>query len=137
MMNLGDDTCFVPIFGQTSSSKTTWFLGNIFLSQYYTVFDMSTLDRGFDHIRVGMAPINPSDDIGQSLIDKFREKIGDSEMLVYAFFAFVIFLILLGVYCFLKKRKGERRGIFEERNFVEYDFNEEDAVKQGFKKQVD
>jgi hypothetical protein len=40
-------------------------LGDVFLSEYYTVFDMTPMDEfGKDYIQIGIAKANPSDTIG-------------------------------------------------------------------------
>ena len=33
--------CFIPIIGQSMSTKNTWFVGEFMMSKYYTVYDMS------------------------------------------------------------------------------------------------
>jgi len=46
------DTCYIPIFMSMHQDQTKWLLGNIFMSLYYTVFDM-------DQMVIGIAPSNP------------------------------------------------------------------------------
>ena len=37
-------------------------MGNVFLSQYYTVFDMTSLDEGKDYIEIVLGKINKNID---------------------------------------------------------------------------
>ena len=44
------------------------------MSEYYTVFDMTPHDEfGQDYIQVGIAKANPSDEIGEALLEKSRK----------------------------------------------------------------
>jgi hypothetical protein len=44
------------------------------LSEYYTVFDQTPYDmHGLDYIQVGIGKANPSDTIGESLLEKSRQ----------------------------------------------------------------
>ena len=36
----GDDVCYTPFFISDNDSHT-WFFGNMFMNDYYTVFDMT------------------------------------------------------------------------------------------------
>lgn len=44
--------------------QNVWYLGNLFLYQYYTVFDASPLTKGKDYITVSIAPINKNNLVG-------------------------------------------------------------------------
>lgn len=39
-----ENTCYVPVF-RSQNNQDTWFLGGLFLSQYYVVFDMTPYDE--------------------------------------------------------------------------------------------
>jgi ABC-type multidrug transport system permease subunit len=105
LLNLGDDSCFIPILAQKQSSQETWFLGDIFLSQYYTVFDMTPFEQGKDYIRVGVAKINPDDRIGESLIEKYRKNLTDLDSIILLIVLLLITMILISVYACLKTRQ--------------------------------
>ena len=62
--------CFIPIFGQQDSTHETWFFGQFMLSRYYTIFDATKADRG--QLRLGIAPSNSADHVGESIIQKHR-----------------------------------------------------------------
>ena len=40
------ETCYVPIFRTVENRQDTWILGNIFMQQYYTVFNMESMTIG-------------------------------------------------------------------------------------------
>ena len=133
---LGENTCFIPVFGQ-KSLVDQWYLGNIVLSEYYTVFDMTPVDNGEDYIRVGIAKANPSDEVGLSLLDKISKELTKSSLGV--FLLILLSLILVGaiLFCLYRKRSTNREVSFGETKFVEYGCNYEDAINiHGLKKNV-
>ncbi len=78
---LGDsaNTCYLPVFKSDQGAQDTWFVGNLFLNYFYIVFDMSPFDeQAKDYIQVGVAPINPSNLIGQeAYVDKNQTTAGN------------------------------------------------------------
>jgi hypothetical protein len=51
----GNNVCYSPVFISDNDTKT-WFLGNMFLNEYYTVFDMTPFnERGENYLQVGFA----------------------------------------------------------------------------------
>lgn len=83
---------------------------------------MTPLEAGEDFIRVGIAHVNPADDIGTSLIEKYRRALEDAD----SYMLFVALLLasmgLCAVYVCLKNK---RRGLLYERDVVDYSYNEE------------
>lgn len=53
-----DKECFIPIFAhKRKEKKHTWYLGNLFMKKYYTVFDMTPYDKfSKDYLHVGIGP---------------------------------------------------------------------------------
>ena len=98
--------CFIPIFGQRASTTQTWFVGQILLQHYYTIFDASDL-AALDKLRVGIGPANPFDRIGEALIKKHHIAQQSGGTLV--FYAFVLFLALTGCAIYSIKRQKELR----------------------------
>lgn len=132
---LGEDTCFIPVFGQ-KSLVDQWYLGNIVLSEYYTVFDMTPLDEGDDFVRVGIAKANPSDEVGLSLLDKITKELTKSSLGVFIVILLSLTLVGAVLFCLYRKRKN-RQVEFGETKFVEYGCNYEDAINiHGLKKNV-
>ena len=45
--DVGDsvDTCYLPVFKQENGDQSTWYLGMLFLTNYYIVFDMTPFDE--------------------------------------------------------------------------------------------
>ena len=132
---LGENSCFIPIFGQISLVDQ-WFLGNIVLSEYYSVFDMTPVENGEEFIRVGIAKANPSDEVGLSLLDKIQKELTKSSLGV--FIVILLSLILVGAVLFcLYKKRNNRQVSFGETKFVEYGCNYDDAINiHGLKKDV-
>ena len=55
---LGDspDTCYLAVFKSQTKQTETWQLGNVFMRDYYVVYDMSPKDTlGDTFIQVGIA----------------------------------------------------------------------------------
>ena len=99
MIGLGNDTCFIPIFGQQSSKVDSWFLGDVFMSEYYTVFDMTPYDEhGLDYIQIGIAKANPSDTIGEDLLEKSRQY--HEEIVADTFWIILIMICLVIGACY-------------------------------------
>jgi hypothetical protein len=67
MMVTGDlvganyDLCFIPIFLSTATQNDIWYLGNLFMNNYYVVFDQTPpiYDSGADYLKIGLAPQTP------------------------------------------------------------------------------
>jgi len=93
LQGLGSDSCIMPFFGQTSSRIQSWFLGDVFMSEYYTVFDMTPHDEfGQDYIQVGIAKANPSDEIGEALLEKSRKF--HEQSMSSTFWVIILFIFL-------------------------------------------
>jgi hypothetical protein len=55
---LGDDPnhCYLAVFKSQTQQINTWYLGNVFMRDYYVVYDMTPKDtRGDTFIQVGIA----------------------------------------------------------------------------------
>ena len=103
LQDLGEGSCFVPIFGQIASTTDTWFLGNVFMSEYYIVFDMTPMDEyDKDYIRVGIAKANPSDTIGKELLDKAKRYHESSARTAFWIVIMFVILIVVGAYACIK-----------------------------------
>ncbi len=60
-IDYSSDRCYLSIFGQEQGKQDAWYIGNIILSEFYLVFDMTYYDnRMTDYLQVGMAPTNPN-----------------------------------------------------------------------------
>ena len=66
-----EESCYVAIFkSNIGVSPTTWYLGNVFMEKYYTVFDLTPKDEhGEDYIQIGFAPKNKVNNIGRQQYD--------------------------------------------------------------------
>lgn len=54
------DFCYIPVF-RSMLDQETWYLGGLFLQQYYITYDMTPIDEfKKDYIQVGIAPLNQS-----------------------------------------------------------------------------
>jgi len=49
------DSCYIPIFKSENTEKDVWYLGNLFMNNYYMVFDQTPADRGEDYLQIGFA----------------------------------------------------------------------------------
>ena len=50
-----DGQCFMPIFPNPDGDQTTWYLGNIFMKNYYVAFDMTPYtDNNYRYLQVGI-----------------------------------------------------------------------------------
>lgn len=60
--NLGlGSGCWLPFFKSQGGADDTWYLGSIFMADYYFVLDMTPYDeRGEDYIQIGIAERNDS-----------------------------------------------------------------------------
>ena len=93
----------MPIFGQKDATIDTWFLGDVFMSEYYTVFDMTPLDEeGEDYIRIGIAKANPSDTIGRDLLEKAKRYHESSAKTGFWIILIFVGLIVFGAYACIK-----------------------------------
>ena len=64
---LGDDPnhCYLAVFKSQTQQINTWYLGNVFMRDYYVVFDMTPKDtRGDTFIQVGIAQQKPTPEFG-------------------------------------------------------------------------
>ena len=61
--------CYIPIFRAELGQADTWKVGTLMMQNYYVVFDMTPIFYDDQHIRVGIAPINPSILIGEVKYD--------------------------------------------------------------------
>ena len=57
-----NERCFLPFFfEEINGPSKTWYLGNLFMSQYYIVLDMTPFDEKYEnYIQVALAQINPN-----------------------------------------------------------------------------
>jgi len=63
------------------------------MSEYYTVFDMTPHDEfGQDYIQVGIAKANPSDEIGEALLEKSRKF--HEQSMSSTFWVIILFIFL-------------------------------------------
>ena len=63
--------CYLGIFPNTNSNPNTqWYAGAIFLTKYYTFFDMSAYSTGAETVlRLGMGERNVDNHIGEMQYD--------------------------------------------------------------------
>ena len=48
--------CYLAVFKSQTSQTETWYLGNVFMRDYYVVLDMTPKDaRGENFIQIGLA----------------------------------------------------------------------------------
>jgi hypothetical protein len=60
------DTCFLGFFKSNTNYMENIVIGQEFMKEYYTMYDVSTWDRkGKNYIQVGIAPRNKYIDVGQ------------------------------------------------------------------------
>ena len=48
--------CYIPVFEDKHGDQDLWFLGNIFMKDFYTAFDMTPSDtygKDYNHIGIG------------------------------------------------------------------------------------
>jgi len=68
-----EDRCYIPIFANTldeDKDLSTWYLGNIFMKRYYSVFDMSPWSEdGEDYLHVGIG-LQAAADFDPAIIQK-------------------------------------------------------------------
>jgi len=57
LVGASDDSCYIPIFQSVNTEDDVWYLGNLFMNNYYVVYDQSPAlgDHPQDHLRVGLA----------------------------------------------------------------------------------
>jgi hypothetical protein len=54
------NTCYLPVFKSEQTDQNIWYMGTLFMSNYYVVFDYSTsVFNATDYAKVGFAPKNP------------------------------------------------------------------------------
>ena len=49
-----DSRCYLPIFQNLHGDQDIWYLGNIFMKKYYTVFDMSPFEQNLNYLHLGI-----------------------------------------------------------------------------------
>ena len=76
----GDAVCYEPVFMSDNDSKT-WFFGNMFMNEYYTVFDMTPFsEKNQNYLQIGFGKQNKKDLIfAEGGGDKYDEKFGPDE----------------------------------------------------------
>jgi len=127
LQGLGKDSCIMPFFGQKSSKIKSWFLGDVFMSEYYTVFDMTPHDEfGQDYIQVGIAKANPSDEIGEALLEKSRKFHEQSMSSTFWVIILFIFLSLAVGYACVQHTKQSQFEI----DRLDYDGLEQDGIEK-------
>lgn len=70
--NFGDSAnhCYVGVFRSMKADQQTWYLGNLFMKDYYIVYDMTPYDeRNENYIQIGIAPQNHKMIIGEEHYD--------------------------------------------------------------------
>merc|ERR1711998_152620 len=62
------NTCYLSIFKSKKADQTTWYLGNLFMTEYYVVYDATPKDeRGENYIQMGLGRQNPEQLLGDDL----------------------------------------------------------------------
>ena len=52
----GDNVCYLAIFQSQTKQDTTWLVGNVFMRDYYVIYDMTPSDeQGKDYNSVSLA----------------------------------------------------------------------------------
>lgn len=71
VMKDSDEKCYLGIFrNNLLSVGSSWYLGGIFMKNYYVVYDMSTVDeKTGEYLQIGLAPRNPVNNIGRQQYD--------------------------------------------------------------------
>ena len=81
-----------------------------------------------NYLQVGIAEINPDDNIGETLVEKFKRFHDESSLFVLAMLFLLLVLGGCAIFVVIKKKREGTLGIFEERKFVEY-FTKVDNVE--------
>jgi hypothetical protein len=69
-VGMSDNQCVLGIFPVEDGSQDIWYLGNIFMQNHYTVFDMSPYTAlGNDFLVIGLAKPNPLNPLLESKRD--------------------------------------------------------------------
>ena len=91
------ETCYVPIFMTQEHRQDTWILGNIFMQQYYTVFDMESM-------RIGLGPQNLENVIYKRGGFNDVKDLASSPVGLLIFFLFLICGVSAAAFYYMKKK---------------------------------
>lgn len=102
------------------------------MSEYYTVFDMTPYDEfEQDYIQVGIAKANPSDHIGEMILEKARKFHESSMQTLFWLIFFFIFLAVAVGYAWVQHAKQSQFSIEK----LDYDGLQPDGLQEDFTKE--
>lgn len=65
-LDLKSDSCYFAVFRAMNGYPTTWYVGNVFFSGRYIVFDQTPkTEHNKDYIQIGIGEEDPDADIGE------------------------------------------------------------------------